>query len=284
MGLSGSGKSTIVRCLSRLVEPTSGHVLLDGQDLLQASERQLIDLRRRAMGMVFQNFGLLPHLTVLDNVAFPLRIQGKTLAERHARAREMIQLVGLEGREHSFPHQLSGGQQQRVGIARSLAVGPELWFLDEPFSALDPLIRRQMQDEFLRLQQMLNKTIVFITHDIIEAFRLADRIAIMREGEVIQIGRPVDIVLNPADEYVAEFTEDVPLLRVLTVRELMEEGPAAANEAVPAETPLEALVPRLAAGVPAFAVTDAEGRQLGTLKAAAALEVLARDGGRRRAR
>ena len=203
MGLSGSGKSTIVRCLSRLVEPTSGHILLDGEDLLQASERQLIDLRRRAMGMVFQNFGLLPHLTVLDNVAFPLRIQGKTLSERHVRAREMIELVGLQGREASYPHQLSGGQQQRVGIARSLAVGPELWFLDEPFSALDPLIRRQMQDEFLRLQKMLNKTIVFITHDIIEAFRLADRIAIMREGEVIQIGRPVDIVLNPADDYVA---------------------------------------------------------------------------------
>jgi glycine betaine/proline transport system ATP-binding protein len=290
MGLSGSGKSTIVRCLSRLVEPTSGHVLLDGEDLLQASERQLIELRRRAMGMVFQNFGLLPHLTVLDNVAFPLRIQGKTPAERHARAQEMIQLVGLEGREHSFPHQLSGGQQQRVGIARSLAVGPELWFLDEPFSALDPLIRRQMQDEFMRLQRMLNKTIVFITHDIIEAFRLADRIAIMREGEVIQIGRPVDIVLNPADDYVAEFTEDVPLLRVLTVRELMEEAPAAAapmaaaNQAVSAETPLEALIPRLAAGVPAFAVTDGEGRRLGTVTAAAALEVLARDGGRRRAR
>jgi len=237
------------------------------------------------MGMVFQNFGLLPHLTVLDNVAFPLRIQGKAPAERHTRAREMIQLVGLEGREHSFPHQLSGGQQQRVGIARSLAVGPELWFLDEPFSALDPLIRRQMQDEFLRLQKMLNKTIVFITHDIIEAFRLADRIAIMREGEVIQIGRPVDIVLNPADDYVAEFTEDVPLLRVLTVRELMEETPAAtASEAVSAETPLEALVPRLAAGVPAFAVTNEQGQRLGTLKAAAALEVLARDGGRRRER
>jgi glycine betaine/proline transport system ATP-binding protein len=285
MGLSGSGKSTIVRCLSRLVEPTIGHVLLDGQDLLQASERQLIELRRRAMGMVFQNFGLLPHLSVLDNVAFPLRIQGRSLADRHARAREMIQLVGLDGREQSFPHQLSGGQQQRVGIARSLAVGPELWFLDEPFSALDPLIRRQMQDEFLRLQQLLNKTIVFITHDIIEAFRLADRIAIMREGEVIQIGRPVDIVLNPADDYVAEFTEDVPLLRVLTVRELMQPAAeaAAAAEKVTPETPLEALVPRLAAGVPAFAVTEEGGQHLGTVTAAAALEVLARDG-RRHAR
>ncbi len=286
MGLSGSGKSTIVRCLSRLVEPTAGHILLDGNDLLQASERQLIELRRRSMGMVFQNFGLLPHLTVLDNVAFPLRIQGRPASERYARAQEMIQLVGLEGREHSFPHQLSGGQQQRVGIARSLAVGPELWFLDEPFSALDPLIRRQMQDEFLRLQRMLNKTIVFITHDIIEAFRLADRIAIMREGEVIQIGRPVDIVLNPADDYVAEFTEDVPLLRVLTVREIMEadDRPAASGEQIPPETPLEVLVPRLAAGVSRFAVVGEGGEPLGTLQAAAALEVLARDGSRKRAR
>jgi glycine betaine/proline transport system ATP-binding protein len=165
-------------------------------------------------------------------------------------------------------------------------VGPELWFLDEPFSALDPLIRRQMQDEFLRLQRMLNKTIVFITHDIIEAFRLADRIAIMREGEVIQIGRPVDIVLNPVDDYVAEFTEDVPLLRVLTVREIMEadDRPAASGEQISPETPLEVLVPRLAAGVARFAVVGEGGEPLGTLQAAAALEVLARDGSRKRAR
>ncbi len=170
MGLSGSGKSTLVRCLSRLVEPSAGEILLDGRNLLAASGKELIELRRHAMGMVFQNFGLLPHLNVLGNVAFPLKIQGKPPKEREARAREMIALVGLEGREASFPHQLSGGQQQRVGIARSLAVGPELWFLDEPFSALDPLIRKQMQDEFLRLQRMLKKTIIFITHDIAEAF------------------------------------------------------------------------------------------------------------------
>jgi glycine betaine/proline transport system ATP-binding protein len=283
MGLSGSGKSTLVRCLSRLVEPTAGHVLLDGEDLLQASERQLIELRRRAMGMVFQNFGLLPHLTVLDNVAFPLRIQGRASADRQARAREMIALVGLEGREHSFPHQLSGGQQQRVGIARSLAVGPELWFLDEPFSALDPLIRRQMQDEFLRLQRLLNKTIVFITHDIVEAFRLADRLAIMREGEVIQIGRPADIVLEPADRYVAEFTEDVPLVRVISAKDIMEEsaGDGGQDEKVAPEAALEELVPRLAAGVQSFTVVAEDGRSLGKVRAAAALRVLERDRGRR---
>jgi glycine betaine/proline transport system ATP-binding protein len=295
MGLSGSGKSTLVRCLSRLVEPTSGQVLLDGEDLLKASDQQLIGLRRRAMGMVFQNFGLLPHLTVLDNVAFPLRIQGQPQAQRQGRAREMIELVGLQGRERSFPHQLSGGQQQRVGIARSLAVGPELWFLDEPFSALDPLIRRQMQDEFLRLQKMLHKTIVFITHDILEAFRLADRIAIMREGEVIQIGRPSDIVLNPVDAYVAEFTEDVPLMRIISAGDLVKaEGgahawdKAGANgkfaERIPETTKLEDLVPKLAAGSAGFVVDGADGRPLGSFEAAAVFDVLSRDRARRKDR
>jgi len=290
MGLSGSGKSTLVRCLSRLVEPTSGQVLLDGEDLLQASSQQLIELRRRAMGMVFQNFGLLPHLTVLDNVAFPLRIQGQAPTARHARAREMIELVGLQGRERSFPHQLSGGQQQRVGIARSLAVGPALWFLDEPFSALDPLIRRQMQDEFLRLQRLLHKTIVFITHDILEAFRLADRIAIMREGEVIQIGRPADIVLNPADGYVAEFTEDVPLMRIISAGDLARtDGKAAGanghlGEHISASTKLEELVPRLAAGAVGFTVDGEDGQLLGSFAAAAVFEVLSRDRQRRKGR
>ncbi len=295
MGLSGSGKSTLVRCLSRLVEPTSGEVLLDGNDLLKATPQQLIELRRRAMGMVFQNFGLLPHLTVLDNVAFPLRIQGQTQSQRQNRAREMIDLVGLQGRERSFPHQLSGGQQQRVGIARSLAVGPELWFLDEPFSALDPLIRRQMQDEFLRLQKMLHKTIVFITHDILEAFRLADRIAIMREGEVIQIGRPADIVLNPVDAYVAEFTEDVPLMRIISAGDLLKAEAGAHSwdkgggngkfpERIAAATKLEDLVPRLATGSAGFAVDDADGRPLGSFEAAAVFDVLSRDRARRKDR
>ena len=171
MGLSGSGKSTLVRLLSGLIEPTSGEIFIDEQDMLKMSEKELIEMRRHKMGMVFQHFALLPHLNVLQNVAFPLSIQGQSKAEAEARALEVIELVGLKGRETYFPRELSGGQQQRVGIARSLAVEPELWFLDEPFSALDPLIRREMQDEFLRLQAMLKKTIVFITHDFDEAIR-----------------------------------------------------------------------------------------------------------------
>ncbi|MBN9020583.1 MAG: ATP-binding cassette domain-containing protein, partial [Rhizobiales bacterium] len=184
MGLSGSGKSTLVRCMSRLVEPSAGEILFNGRNLLAASPREMIEIRRHRMGMVFQHFALLPHLSVLGNVGFPLEVQGVPGAERDARAREMVGLVGLAGREADYPHQLSGGQQQRVGIARSLAVEPELWFLDEPFSALDPLIRREMQDEFLRLQGSLHKTIVFITHDFDEAIRLADRIAIMKDGRI----------------------------------------------------------------------------------------------------
>ncbi len=221
MGLSGSGKSTLVRCLSRLVEPSAGEIAFEGSDLRKASERELIDLRRHKMGMVFQHFALLPHLSVLGNVAFPLQIQGVPRAEREARAREMIALVGLEGREGNLPRELSGGQQQRVGIARSLAVGPELWFLDEPFSALDPLIRREMQNEFLRLQGVLRKTIVFITHDFDEAIRLADRIAIMRDGRIIQTGTAEDLVLAPADDYVADFTRDAPRAKILSARAIM---------------------------------------------------------------
>jgi glycine betaine/proline transport system ATP-binding protein len=282
MGLSGSGKSTLVRCLSRLIEPNAGEILLDGQDLAKATPKDLIELRRHAMGMVFQNFGLLPHLNTVDNVAFPLKIQGRPVKEREARAREMIALVGLEGRESFYPHQLSGGQQQRVGIARSLAVGPELWFLDEPFSALDPLIRRQMQEEFLRLQRLLKKTIVFITHDIAEAFRLADRIAIMRGGRIVQIGRPADIVLNPADDYVAQFTEDTPLLRVITAGDLATTANGVLpEESVAAGASLECLVPRLAAGVRAFAVHGGGPGAPGVLRADDVLAVLERENMRR---
>ena len=215
MGLSGSGKSTFVRCLSRLIDITGGEVRVEGQNIGEMSEKELIGLRRNKMGMVFQSFGLLPHRTVLDNVAFPLEMRGQDRHARRARALEVIELVGLSGREDYFPRELSGGQQQRVGIARSLAIEPDIWFLDEPFSALDPLIRREMQDEFLRLQEMLGKTIVFITHDFDEALRLADRIAIMKDGVVEQCDTPDQIVLNPATEYVAKFTEEIEKSRVV---------------------------------------------------------------------
>jgi glycine betaine/proline transport system ATP-binding protein len=221
MGLSGSGKSTMLRCMTGLIEPTMGQLLVSGTDLKTATPQELIDIRRHVMGMVFQDFALLPHLTVLDNVSFPLKTQGKSKAERHAKAREMVELVGLEGRETYLPHELSGGQQQRVGIARSLTTDPEIWFLDEPFSALDPLIRVEMQNEFLRLQGLLHKSIVFVTHDFDEAIRLADRIAIMEGGRVAQIGTPEELITNPADAYVAKFTEKVPRSKVVTVRTAM---------------------------------------------------------------
>ena len=220
MGLSGSGKSTLVRCLSRLIEITGGSVTVEGTDIGTLSEAALIDLRRRKMGMVFQSFGLLPHRTVLDNVAFPLEMRGQDRATRYARARDMLDLVGLAGRESYFPRELSGGQQQRVGIARSLAVEPDIWFLDEPFSALDPLIRREMQDEFLRLKGLLNKTIVFITHDFDEALRLADRIAIMKDGRIEQCDTPDQIVLHPATDYVARFTAEIDRARVVRLGSL----------------------------------------------------------------
>ena len=224
MGLSGSGKSTLVRCLSRLIEATAGSIDFDGQDLLAVSEKELIELRRHKMGMVFQHFALFPHRTVLENVAFPLEVQGVDREVRNAKALEIIDLVGLAGRGDYYPRELSGGQQQRVGIGRSLAVEPDVWFLDEPFSALDPLIRKEMQDEFLRLQSTLHKTIVFITHDFDEAIRLADRIAIMHDGIIEQIGTAEDLVTNPATDYVTAFTRDIPRSNLLRVHTLM--GPA----------------------------------------------------------
>ena len=220
MGLSGSGKSTLVRCFSRLHDITGGNVTVEGQDIMALSEKELIELRRSKMGMVFQSFGLLPHRTVLDNVAFPLEMRGQDKHVRRERALEVIKLVGLEGREDYFPRELSGGQQQRVGIARSLAIEPDIWFLDEPFSALDPLIRREMQDEFLRLQDILGKTIAFITHDFDEALRLADRIAVMKDGSIEQCDTPDRIVLNPATEYVAKFTREVEKSKVVKARAL----------------------------------------------------------------
>lgn len=278
MGLSGSGKSTLVRCLSRLVDPSVGSVVLDGDDLLAATQRELIEIRRKRMGMVFQGFGLLPHLTVLENVAFPLRLQGLDRAARNERAREMIEQVGLEGREDAYPAQLSGGQQQRVGIARSLCGGGDLWFLDEPFSALDPLIRRQMQDEFLRLQAQLQKTIVFITHDIAEACRIGDRIALMRAGRIVQLGRPADILLRPADDYVAAFTAEVALTHAIRAGDLATDDPAPEGApVVEADASIETLLADIARGVLGFSVRPSSRRRGGGLSAAAVLAVL--DGG-----
>ena len=221
MGLSGSGKSTLLRCMSKLIEPTHGQVFFEGKDLIKATQKELIEIRRHKMGMVFQHFALLPHRTVLQNVAFPLEVQGIDRDKRESRAEEVIKLVGLEGREKYYPRELSGGQQQRVGLARSLAVEPDVWFLDEPFSALDPLIRKEMQNEFLRLQSMLQKTIVFITHDFDEAIRLADRIVIMNEGNIVQVGNAEELITNPANDYVAEFTKDIPRAKLLSVGSIM---------------------------------------------------------------
>ncbi len=222
MGLSGSGKSTLLRCISRLTDATAGTIYIEGQDLLSLKNKELIELRRNKMGMVFQSFALLPHKTVLENIAFPLQIKGMKTEDSISKAMEMVKLVGLEGRENYFSRELSGGQQQRVGIARSLAVEPDIWFLDEPFSALDPLIRKEMQDEFLRLQGALKKTIMFVTHDFDEALRLADRIAIMKDGIIEQLDTPANIVLNPATAYVKKFTQEVPREKVLKIESVME--------------------------------------------------------------
>jgi glycine betaine/proline transport system ATP-binding protein len=275
MGLSGSGKSTLVRCMSRLVEPTAGRILFEGENLLDATPPRLIEIRRHKMGMVFQHFALLPHLTVLGNVAFPLEVQGIDRARRERRALEVIELVGLKGRERYYPRELSGGQQQRVGIARSLAVEPEIWLLDEPFSALDPLIRREMQDEFLRLQSVLHKTIAFITHDFDEAVRLADRIAIMQDGAIIQIGTPEELATAPATAYVAEFTREIPRAKVLSVRSVMT--PAGNGEfsgEISAATKIEAIARRVIDAGRPFAVTDEHGALIGQLDRRAVLDVL----------
>lgn len=277
MGLSGSGKSTMVRCLSRLVEPTAGEVLLDGDDLLRKSAKELIHIRRHKMGMVFQGFGLLPHLTVAENVAFPLRLQKVSAKEQRQRTERVIELVGLTGREDAYPGQLSGGQQQRVGIARSLAVEPELWFLDEPFSALDPLIRRQMQDEFLRIQKKLKKTIVFITHDFLEALRIADRMMVMRDGMVVQQGTPRELILNPADNYIAEFTRDVPELRVLRTRDVAVSNGAKADKLtkVSPDLALEKAIEHLAQNPNGLHVVEGE-NDFGVITAESVIQTLAR--------
>ena len=218
MGLSGSGKSTLVRCLTRLIEPTAGRVLLEGNDIMKASPADLRDIRRKKISMVFQHFGLLPHRSVIDNVSYGLQVRGTGKTERYRKAQDVIDLVGLQGYERRFPDQLSGGMQQRVGLARALAGDPDVLLFDEPFSALDPLIRRDMQAEVIRLHRDMGKTMIFITHDLSEALKLGDRILIMRHGELVQIGTGDDLVGAPADDYVADFVSEVPKADVLTLK------------------------------------------------------------------
>jgi len=269
MGLSGSGKSTLLRCISRLTDATAGKIFIEGQDLLSLKNKELIELRRNKMGMVFQSFALLPHKTVLENIAFPLQIKGMKTEDSISKAMEMVKLVGLEGRENYFPRELSGGQQQRVGIARSLAVEPDIWFLDEPFSALDPLIRKEMQDEFLRLQGKLQKTIMFVTHDFDEALRLADRIAIMKDGIIEQLDTPANIVLSPATEYVKKFTEEVPREKVLKIEAVME--PMSDNKnlsdlKVSKDAIIETVAEKILSQEKPVAVIDANKKVIGIVK------------------
>ena len=267
MGLSGSGKSTLVRCISRLVEPTSGQIVVDGADVTAMSERQLIDLRRHKMSMVFQHFGLLPHRRVIDNVAYGLEVQGVPRVERRKKAEEVLELVGLSGWESNYPRELSGGMQQRVGLARALAVDPEIMLFDEPFSALDPLIRREMQDELLRLQGVVHKTMIFITHDFLEAIKMGDHIAIMKDGEFVQVGTPEEVVAHPADDYVRAFSEDVPRHKVLNASSIMAED----NVTVaPGDEVRVALERMREGGRTAAFVVGPDGKYLGTLGAAEA--------------
>ena len=279
MGLSGSGKSTLVRCISQLLPGTGGEILIEGENVIGASKTRLTELRRNKLGMVFQHFGLFPHMTVAENVAYPLRVQGVSRKERRERAQEVISLVGLEGREDSFPRQLSGGQRQRVGIARSLAVNPDIWFLDEPFSALDALIRRQLQDEFLKIQATLKKSIVFITHDIAEALKLADRIAIMRDGKIVQIGTPTEIVLHPVDDHVREFSKDVAKgqhAKVASVLRSGKEKPGPDDPGLTTSMTLDAALAHCMDLYEPVPVRDGSGKIVGTVRPsdlAAALQV-----------
>jgi glycine betaine/proline transport system ATP-binding protein len=243
MGLSGSGKSTLVRCINRLIEPTKGTIIVDGMDIAQMDDHELKELRRHRLSMVFQNFGLLPHRSVLDNITFGLEIRGDDKKTRGEKAKQALEMVGLKGWEKSRIYELSGGMQQRVGLARALAVGPEILLMDEPFSALDPLIRRQMQDEFLNLRSVVKKTVVFITHDLIEALKLGERIAIMKDGEIVQLGSPEEIVAQPADEYVSEFVKDVPRGKVILARSIIEEPPVV----VRSSQDIEAVIKEMAA-------------------------------------
>jgi glycine betaine/proline transport system ATP-binding protein len=279
MGLSGSGKSTLVRMINRIHDPTAGQVLIDGEDVLQLDEERLRDVRRKKISMVFQHFGLLPHRRIIDNVAFGLEIQGRDKRERLATAEQVLQTVGLGGWGNAFPEELSGGMQQRVGLGRALANDPEILLFDEPFSALDPLIRRDMQDQVIALQRDLRKTMIFITHDLAEALKLGDRIAIMKDGRFVQVGTPEEVVAHPADDYVADFTRDVPRAHVLTARAIMRpvngdgsgDGPSVA-----ADTIVQALIPMVAAEDRTIRVLD-DGAVVGVVDRNAVMSALVED-------
>jgi glycine betaine/proline transport system ATP-binding protein len=266
MGLSGSGKSTLIRCLSRLIDPTAGEVLLNGEDLLAMNDEELREVRRGKISMVFQHFGLFPHRKVIDNIAYGLEVQKVDKATRHARATEVLNIVGLDGWADRYPQQLSGGMQQRVGLARALAVDPEILLFDEPFSALDPLIRKEMQDELIRLQKTMQRTIIFITHDFAEALRLGDRIAIMKDGSFDQVGTPEEIVSNPATPYVREFVNDVPRAKVLSVGSVTVSGTAPEGaRTVSASARIETIIPMLLENDQAIRVVDGNGVAIGVV-------------------
>ncbi len=269
MGLSGSGKSTLVRCISRLINPTAGEMFIDGEDIMNYDDDKLTELRRYRMSMVFQHFGLFPHRKVIDNISFGLEIRGMDKKERKIKATEVLEMVGLHGWADHYPRELSGGMQQRVGLARAMAVDPEILIFDEPFSALDPLIRREMQDELIKIQSEVRKTMIFITHDFLEAIKMGDHIAIMKDGEISQIGTPEEIVANPINDYVREFTEDVPRYKVLSVGKIMREASAAtlSNDAqcCSASAKLDTLIDMAIASEGPLAVVDEQGQIVGEI-------------------
>jgi glycine betaine/proline transport system ATP-binding protein len=283
MGLSGSGKSTLVRCLSRLIEPTAGNFFVGDKNITQMNTKDLNHFRRFSISMVFQHFGLFPHRSVLENIAYGLEIRGMSRVERLDKAMEVLELVGLSGWEHNLPRELSGGMQQRVGLARALAVSPDILMFDEPFSALDPLIRREMQDELLSIQKVVKKTMIFITHDFQEAIKMGDHIAIMKDGEIVQIGTPEEIVANPKNEYVRQFAEDVPRYKVLSAGKLMRQPATqetqqafAANATFFAHTgdKVEDLLEMIADSDAAIPVCDEKGELLGEIDRSIAIHAM----------
>ncbi|MBB5701982.1 glycine betaine/proline transport system ATP-binding protein [Ochrobactrum daejeonense] len=276
MGLSGSGKSTLIRHVNRLIDPTAGEIFVNGTDVLKMSNLELRALRRQTVTMVFQKFGLLPHRSVLDNVAYGLAVRGTDRKERREEADRWIETVGLAGYQNARPHQLSGGQQQRVGLARALAMNTDIVLMDEAFSALDPLIRSGMQDELMSLQKTLNKTILFITHDFDEALKIGDRIAVLKDGVVQQVGKPEDIVLRPANEHIEEFVREVNKARAIHVRAIMEKGNfEPCDHTVPADARCEDVLP-LFAQHDWVGITDEAGVQIGRITAKQVIHALAR--------